>query len=144
MTLSELDPRNFVRRESPAEAWASYSWITWAIAVALGLTAGAGFTSYAVVLYILSALACCFCPCLGYIGAATTTAIWGMLWIASVAILVIGWTLASLFAFVGLLRLFTDENSSRPMVIGNFLFHALLGVAFAASGWLAIVLRAFS
>jgi hypothetical protein len=132
-------PRRFLRAGSSSLAWTSYAWITWYVAGLLGATAGVGFFGYAMWLYVLSAIACCFCPCLGLAGASATTALWGLLWMISVCIVTAAWCVAMGFSTVAALKLMGDEVSPRPVVLGNFVMHVALGLVLLATGSFALL-----
>jgi hypothetical protein len=141
---ARLDPRRFVRAgQGQALAWTSYAWITWYIAGLLGATAGIGFFGYAVWLYVLSAIACCFCPCIGLAGASATTALWGLLWLVSIAVATSAWCLAMGLSSVAMLKLLGDDLSPRPVVVGNFLMHLAVGAVLALTGSFATTAALF-
>ena len=132
---ARLDPRRFLRAgQGHALAWTSYAWVTWYIAGLLGATAGIGFFGYAVWLYVLSAIACCFCPCIGLAGAGATTAPWGFFWILSIAVTTTAWCVAMGLSSVAMLKLLGDDLSPRPVVVGNFLMHLAIGAVLALTG----------
>jgi len=132
---ARFDPRRFVRAgQGQALAWTSYAWVTWYVAGLLGATAGVGFFGYAMGLYVLSAIACCFCPCIGLAGAGATTALWGLFWLLSIAVTTAAWCVAMGLSSVAMLKLLADDVSPRPVVVGNFLLHLALGAVLALMG----------
>ena len=141
---ARFDPRRFVRAgQGHALAWTSYAWVTWYIAGLLGATAGIGFFGYAMWLYVLSAIACCFCPCIGLAGAGATTALWGLLWLVSIAVVSSAWCVAMGLSSVAMLKLLGDDLSPRPVVVGNFLMHLALGAVLALTGSFATTAALF-
>ena len=135
-------PRRFLGRGTGALAWTGYAWLTWYVAALLGATAGLGFFAYALGLYALSALACCFCPCLGFAGVWATTAIWGMIWLYSVCIFAAAWLLAMALSFFAALMLLVDNEAPRPLVIGNLVVHLALGACLFGAGAFAMLASA--
>ncbi len=132
---ARFDPRRFVRAgQGHALAWTSYAWVTWYLAGLLGATAGIAFFGYAMWLYVLSAIACCFCPCIGLAGASATTALWGFFWLLSIAVTTTAWCVAMGLSSVAMLKLLGDDLSPRPVVVGNFLMHLAIGAVLALTG----------
>jgi hypothetical protein len=85
-------------------------------------------------LYVLSAIACCFCPCIGLAGAGATTALWGFFWILSIAVTTTAWCVAMGLSSVAMLKLLGDDRSPRPVVVGSFLMHLAIGAVLALTG----------
>jgi hypothetical protein len=133
-----LHPRRFLRAGSSSLAWTSYAWLTWYVAGFLGATAGVGFFGYAMWLYVLSAIACCFCPCLGLAGASATTALWGLMWMLSICIVTVAWCVATGFSTIAALKLLGDDASPRPVVLGTFLIHVGVGLVLLLTGSFAV------
>ena len=133
-----LHPRRFLRAGSSSLAWTSYAWLTWYVAGFLGATAGVGFFGYAMWLYVLSAIACCFCPCLGLAGASATTALWGLMWMLSICIVTVAWCVAMGFSTIAALKLLGDDDSPRPVVLGTFLVHVGVGLVLLLTGSFAV------
>jgi hypothetical protein len=141
---ARFDPRRFLRAgQGHALAWTSYAWVTWYIAGLLGATAGIGFFGYAMWLYVLSAIACCFCPCIGLAGASATTALWGFFWLLSIAVTTTAWCVAMGLSSVAMLKLLGDDLSPRPAVVGNFLTHLAIGAVLALTGSFATTAALF-
>jgi hypothetical protein len=87
---------------------------------------GSGFGGYALLLYLLSAVAFCVCPCLGAAGAAGTTAIWALLWAIELALFSVTSYVAAVLSLISVIRLSADKVTPRPLVWTNFIIHSVI------------------
>jgi hypothetical protein len=105
--------------------------LAWIIGVSLAVVVATGFTTYIVVMYLMS-FACFFaCPCIGLGMAAGTTVLWGVLFVLALQILLYTWTIATVLALLAPLFLVLDKTDIKSVALYSMLHLCVLAASFS-------------
>jgi len=114
--MTKVKSKYFQGKEN-AELIVKFGWLFLATGILSLFSLSGAFAIYALILYLISIVTCCICPCIGAGGIAGTTAIWTLLVVIDIYIAIGFLILIGITGFIGIIYSLLFRTNNRKGVI---------------------------